>query len=64
MGQTATQQRESWKQFDCNPDAMAVIDLGPDRVRVAPPAVDALQGWLALNARSGKMACAGLPVLD
>jgi lysozyme family protein len=41
MGQTTAQQRESWKQFECNEDAMAVIDFGPDRIRVAPPTVDA-----------------------
>jgi peptidoglycan hydrolase-like protein with peptidoglycan-binding domain len=43
MGQTTAQQRDSWKQYECNQDAMAVIDFGPDRVRVAPPAVDAFR---------------------
>src|SRR5215470_2018888 len=43
MGQTTAQQRELWKQFECNQDAMTVIDFGPDRVRVAPPAVDAFR---------------------
>ena len=43
MGQTTAQQRESWKQFECNQDAMAVINFGPDRVRVAPPTVDAFR---------------------
>jgi peptidoglycan hydrolase-like protein with peptidoglycan-binding domain len=43
MGQTTSQQRESWKQFECNQDAMTVIDFGPDRVRVAPPTADAFR---------------------
>lgn len=41
MSQTTAQQRESWKQYECNKDAMTVIDFGPDRIRVAPPTVDA-----------------------
>jgi peptidoglycan hydrolase-like protein with peptidoglycan-binding domain len=41
MSESTTQQREIWKQFECNPGAMTVIDFGPDRIRVAPPGVDA-----------------------
>src|SRR5262245_25330489 len=45
MPQTTTQQRENWKHFECNQGAMTLIDFGPDRIRVAPPTVDA---WRAL----------------
>ena len=45
MPQTTTQQRNNWKHFECNPGTMMVIDFGPDRIRVAPPTVDA---WHAL----------------
>jgi hypothetical protein len=41
MGETTAQQRETWKAFECNPDAMTIIDFGPARIRVAPPTVDA-----------------------
>ena len=41
MSESTAQQREIWKQFECNPGAMTVIDFGPDRIQVAPPAVDA-----------------------
>jgi peptidoglycan hydrolase-like protein with peptidoglycan-binding domain len=41
VSETTAQQRELWKQYECKPDAMTVIDFGPDRIRVAPPAADA-----------------------
>ncbi len=43
MSQTTAQQRESWQQYECNEDAMTVINFGPDRIRVAPPTVDAFK---------------------
>jgi hypothetical protein len=36
MAQTTTQQRQAWKEFECNPDAMTFVSFGPDRIRVAP----------------------------
>jgi len=45
MSQTTAQQRQAWNKYECNPGAMTVIDFGPDRIRVAPPTVDA---WHAL----------------
>ena len=45
MAQTTSQQRENWRHFECNQGAMTLIDFGPDRIRVAPPTVDA---WHAL----------------
>src|SRR5262245_866039 len=45
MAKTTAQQREAWKEFECDPDRMMVIDFGPDRIRVAPPTADA---WRAL----------------
>ncbi|MFL6928464.1 MAG: hypothetical protein ACJ8FK_01005, partial [Xanthobacteraceae bacterium] len=41
MSQTTSQLREAWKEFECNPDRMRVINFGPDRIRVAPQAADA-----------------------
>jgi peptidoglycan hydrolase-like protein with peptidoglycan-binding domain len=43
MSQTTSQLREAWKEFECNPDRMRVINFGPDRIRVAPQAADAFQ---------------------
>src|SRR5215475_6443424 len=53
MGQTTAQQRESWKQFECNPDLMTVIYFGPDRVRVAPAAVDAFRALASVLLANG-----------
>src|SRR5262249_16220430 len=39
--------------FECNPDAMAVIDFGPDRVRVAPPAADAFRALASVLLANG-----------
>jgi peptidoglycan hydrolase-like protein with peptidoglycan-binding domain len=41
MSQTTSQLRKAWKEFECNPDRMRVINFGPDRIRVAPQAADA-----------------------
>ena len=42
---SSAQRRQFWVEFDCNADLMTVIDFGPDRIRVAPPTIDA---WRAL----------------
>jgi peptidoglycan hydrolase-like protein with peptidoglycan-binding domain len=41
--ETTVQQREIWKQYECNPNAMRLIGFGPRQIRVAPPAADAFQ---------------------
>lgn len=53
MSQTTAQQRESWKQYECNEDAMAVIDFGPDRIRVAPATVDAFHALASVLLANG-----------
>lgn len=38
--------RRAWAAYKCKPDKMEVIDFGPDRIRVAPPGIEA---WRALE---------------
>jgi len=45
MPESTSQQREHWKHFKCHPERMAIVDFGPDRIRVAPPTEEA---WQAL----------------
>ena len=47
MSQSTSQQRQAWKDFECNEHAMTEIGFGPDRIRVAPPTAEA---WRALAA--------------
>ena len=46
MGQSTSQQRLAWKAYECKADQMVLVPFGPDRIRVAPPTVDA---WRALE---------------
>jgi peptidoglycan hydrolase-like protein with peptidoglycan-binding domain len=48
MSESTKQQRENWKKFECNRDAMQVIDFGPDRIRVAPGTADAFHALAAV----------------
>lgn len=45
MGQSTAQQRNNWRTYECNSDALTRIAFGPDQILVAPPTVDA---WKAL----------------
>src|SRR5499426_2810735 len=47
MAQSTSEQRVAWKAYECETDKMLTIPFGPDRIRVAPPTVDA---WRALEA--------------
>ena len=53
MSQTTSQQRGSWKHFECNPDAMIVVNFGPDKIRVAPPAADAFKALASVLQANG-----------
>ncbi len=53
MAQSTTQLREAWKRYECKPDAMTVIDFGPDRIRVAPPAADAFRALASVMMAHG-----------
>jgi len=46
MAQSTSQQRVAWKAYECETEKMEIIPFGPDRIRVAPPTVDA---WRALE---------------
>src|SRR5690242_14288932 len=45
MSRSTAQQRVAWTAYECNADKMQIIPFGPDRIRVAPPTIDA---WRAL----------------
>lgn len=47
MSESTSQQRESWRAYECNQSQMTRIPFGPDEILVAPPTVDA---WRALEA--------------
>ncbi|MCZ6734039.1 MAG: hypothetical protein O7B27_16085 [Gammaproteobacteria bacterium] len=45
MPKSTSTLRAAWKDWACKTDAMAVIDFGPDRIRVIPETEDC---WTAL----------------
>lgn len=47
MSESTSQQRISWRAYECEQRAMERIPFGPDQILVAPPTVDA---WRALAA--------------
>lgn len=48
MAQSTTQLRAAWRDFECNPTAMIVIDFGPDRIRVVPEGAEAFRALAAV----------------
>lgn len=47
MSLSTSQLRKAWARYECRADDMVEISFGPDRIRVAPPTVEA---WQALAA--------------
>lgn len=47
MGQSTTQLRQLWREFECNEANMVLVPFAGDRIRVAPPTAEA---WEALAA--------------
>lgn len=53
MGRTTPQLRADWKKYECAEADMVVAPFGPDRIRVAPPTVDAWKALAAVMAAHG-----------
>src|SRR5262249_61407237 len=45
---TTDQQRKTWREYECREGAMTTIDFGHDRIKVAPPAVEAFEALAAV----------------
>src|SRR4051812_39175928 len=53
MAKSTTQLRQLWKDFECAEADMVVIPFGPDRIRVAPPTVEAWEALAVVMLRHG-----------
>lgn len=50
MAKNTKQLRDLWRDFECADQGMVLIPFGPDKIRVAPPAVDAFEALAAVLA--------------
>lgn len=53
MPRSTQELRALWKAYECAEDKMVTIPFGPDRIRVAPPTVDAWKALAAVLAAHG-----------
>ena len=57
MAQSTAKLREAWREYECEPGAMTIIDFGPDRIRVAPPTIDAFHALASVLRAHGYQIC-------
>ena len=53
MAESTPRLRELWKDYECAAGEMVVVSFGPDRIRVAPPTVEAWKACAAVLAAHG-----------